>query len=194
MRFPKHTSLGLLLALVTMAGWGCAPRLSPVLPDGITLQPGRFLEAYYRAPDFASDRAVYVLKTFPVELAQEVAADAFQAILQEELTRAWAANGLKVAPQGDVELSGTVQYVDLRGASLRFITGKIYVNLVVSGAVTRGRETLFAFQDRLHVTSPVNPGPAAPKEADLLLHQAARTFAVHLLNELLLYWLPAEGK
>jgi hypothetical protein len=27
-----------------------------------------------------------------------------------------------------------------------------------------------------------------------LLRQAARTFAIHLLNEMLLYWPPAEGK
>jgi len=26
------------------------------------------------------------------------------------------------------------------------------------------------------------------------LRQAARTFAIHLLNEMLLYWPPAEGK
>jgi len=44
------------------------------------------------------------------------------------------------------------------------------------------------------VSSPVNPGPAAPKENELLLRQAARTFAVHLLNELLLYRPLAEGK
>jgi hypothetical protein len=44
------------------------------------------------------------------------------------------------------------------------------------------------------MSSPVNPGPPAPKEDELLLRQAARTFASHLLNEMLLYWPPAEGK
>ena len=37
------------------------------------------------------------------------------------------------------------------------------------------------------MTSPVNPGTPAPKERELLLGQAVRTFAAHLLNELLLY-------
>jgi hypothetical protein len=84
--------------------------------------------------------------------------------------------------------------VALRGAALRFFRGKIDADLVVSGAITRGGDTLFAFQDRFRLSSPVNPGPPAPKEDDLLLRQAAQTFATHLLNELLLYGLPADGK
>ena len=112
----------------------------------------------------------------------------------EELTLAWRANGLKVLPQGDTVVSGVVQYVAVRGRAFRFLTGKIDADLVVSGAITRGGATLFACQDRISLSSPVNPGPPPPKETELLLRLAARTFAVHLLNEMLLYWPPAEGK
>ena len=87
-----------------------------------------------------------------------------------------------------------MQQVEIRGAPLRLLLGKITAQLTVSGAITRGNETLFAFQDRFSLSSPLNPGPPAPKERELLLHQAARTLAAHLLNELLLYWPEAEGK
>ncbi len=82
----------------------------------------------------------------------------------------------------------------IQGRTLRFIRGKIDAALVVSASITRGGDTLFACQDRISMSSPVNPGPPAPKEDELLLRQAARTFAIHLLNEMLLYWPPAEGK
>jgi hypothetical protein len=166
----------------------------PALPPGIVLTPGCYLTAFYRDPAFQAGRTAYIIQPFTVEQASGVAADTLQSLLQEELSRAWQANGLKLAPQGETAVAGTVQYADLRGSSLRWLTGKISTNLVVSGAITRDGATVFAFQDRLHLTSPINPGPPAPKEAELLLRAAARTFAVHLLNELLLYGLPAEGK
>jgi hypothetical protein len=87
-----------------------------------------------------------------------------------------------------------VQFVAIRGAAWRVLRGRIDADLVVSGAITRGNDTLFACQDRISLSSPVNPGPPAPKEDELLIRQAARTFAIHLLNEMLLYWPPAEGK
>jgi hypothetical protein len=186
-------SLGLGLALALIWSVGCAPRLAPLAPPGLTMQPGRYLTAFYRAPDFDPGRVTYTLEPFTVGQAQAVSPETFQAMLQEELTRAWQANGLKTSPRGEVVLSGTIQYVALRGTSIRFITGKICTDLVVSGALARGDETLFAFQDRIHLTSPVKPGPPAPKEAELLLRDTARTLAMHLLNELLLYGLPAAG-
>jgi hypothetical protein len=91
-------------------------------------------------------------------------------------------------------VSGVIQFVAVRGGLIRFLRGKIDANLVVSGAIIRQGGTLFAFQDRISLSSPVNPGPPAPKEDELLLRQAARIFAVHLLNELLLYWPTAEDK
>jgi len=188
------TSLGLWLALAMAGVAACVPRLMPAVPPGIVLTPGCYLTAFYRDPAFEAGRTAFVIQPFTVEQASGVAAETLQSILQEELSRAWQANGLKLAPQGETAVAGTVQYVDLRGTSLRFLTGKISTNLVVSGAITRGGATVFAFQDRLHLVSPIKPGPPAPKEAELLLRAAARTFAVHLLNELLLYGLPAEGK
>jgi len=188
------TSLGLVPALCLICLWGCAPRLAPAVPAGVALSPGRYLTAFYRAPDFTPARATYVLKPFPVETAQGFPADAFQDLFMQELTEAWQANGLKTSPQGETFLAGVVQYVALRGTAWRFITGKIEADLVVSGAISRGDDILFAFQDRFSLASPVKPGPPPPKETELLLRQAARTFAGHLLNELLLYWPPAEGK
>src|SRR3974377_732470 len=64
MVFIKHTSLGLLLALLLLPHVGCAPRLSPAVPAGIALQPGRYLTAYYRAPDFAPANETYSLEPF----------------------------------------------------------------------------------------------------------------------------------
>jgi hypothetical protein len=190
----RCTSLGPVLALCLVCLWGCVHRLPPAVPPGVTLQPGRYLTAYYRAPDFQPAQATYILTPFTVETAQGFPADTFQSLFMQELTQAWQANGLRISPQGDTDLNGVIQSVAIRGRVLRFITGKIDASLVVSASLTRGDKTLFACQDQISMSSPVNPGPPAPKEDELLLRHAARTFAVHLLNELLLYWPPAEGK
>ena len=195
MWMKKCTCLGLVLALYLVCLWSCAPpRLAPATPAGVTLAPGRFLTAYYRAPDFNPSQADYVLEPFSVETVQGFPGDTFQSLFMQELTQAWRANGLKRSPQGKSVLTGVVQRVALRGAVFRFIRGKIDAELVVSASITRGDETLFACQDRISVSSPVNPGPPAPKEDELLLRLAARTFAGHLLDEMLLYWPAAEGK
>ena len=194
MWMKKFTSLGLVLALCLVCLWGCAPRLAPATPPGVVLQPGRYLTAYYRAPDFAPAQGIYDLTPFPVETVQGFPADAFQELFMQELTQAWRANGLKLSPQGENVLTGVVQSVAIRGAAFRFIRGKIDADLVVSAAITRGGDTLFACQDLIRLSSPVNPGSPAPKEDELLLRLAARTFAVHLLNEMLLYWPAPEGK
>jgi hypothetical protein len=194
MGMGKCTFLGLVLALSLACLWGCAPRLAPATPGGVALQPGRYLTAYYRAPDFSPAIATYVLTPFAVETAQGIEAETFRGFFMQELTQAWIANGLKPSVQGDTILNGVVQSVAVRGGLFRFLRGKIDATLVVSAAITRGGDTLFACQDRISLSSPVNPGPPAPKEAELLLRQVARTFAVHLLNEMLLYWPPAEGK
>ena len=186
--------MGLVLALCLVCLWGCVPKLSPAVPADITLQPGRYLTAYYRAPDFNPAQAMYALKPFPVETIHGFPADTFQTLFMQELTQAWQANGLRIVPQADTVLSGVVQYVAIRGTAIRIIRGRIDADLIVSGVITRGDNTLFACQDRISLSSPVNPGPAAPKENELLLRMAARTFADHLLNEMLLYWPPAEGK
>ena len=194
MWIKRCTSWGLMAVLTMMLIWGCAPRMTPTLIGDVALQPGRYVTASYRAPDFAANRTAYALEPFTVPAAPGADPEAFQAQLQAELSRAFQANGLKINPGSDTVLSGTVPLLAIRGTSLRFIFGKIKAELTVEGRVTRGAETLFAFQDRISLTSPLNPGPPAPKEKELLLNQAARTFASHLLNELLLYWPAEEGK
>lgn len=194
MRFTKQIALKLFLALLMVVVGGCASRPLPPV-SGVTLKPGRFLTGFYSAPGFIPERLTYDLEPFPVEQARGVNPAEFQALLQTELAQAWEANGLKVkGPQGDYRVSGVVQQVRLKGTRLRFFTGRIAAELSVSGAITREGRTVFAFADRVAVTSPVNPGPPAPKEQELLLRQAARTFVNHLLTELLLHGDPgAEG-
>ena len=186
MPIKLRTSFSLVLALAMVCLWGCVTRPAPTLPAGIALQPGRYLTSSYRAPDFDPGQTAYNLEPFTVESSQGVAPEAFQSQFQEELVRAMQANGLKLDPASATTMRGTVQQVEVRGAAFRFITGQITAYLTVQGVISRGDETLFAFQERLRLPSPVKPGPAAPKEQELLLNQAARTFAVHLMNELLL--------
>jgi hypothetical protein len=195
MSMRRYTSLGLVLALCLFCLWGCCGhRPPPAVPPGAALQPGRYLTAYYHAPDFHPGQTTYILTPFTVETAQGFPADTFQTLFMQELTQAWQANGLTISPQGNTDVGGVIQSVAICGRALRFIRGKIDASLVVSASITRGNDTLFACQDRISLSSPVNPGPPAPKEDELLLRHAARIFAVHLLNELLLYWPPAEGK
>ena len=195
MWFTKQIALRLCLALL-MFGGGCVPRPLPPV-SGVTLQPGRFLAGYYIAPDFAPDQVTYNLEPFTVEQARVADPDNFQALLQTELSQAWEANGLKVkGPQGACRVSGAVGLVALKGTHFRFLTGSISARLEVSGVITQEGKTVFAFSDRVDFTSPVNPGPPAPKEREILLRQAARAFVNHLLTELLLHGSPgleAEG-
>jgi hypothetical protein len=149
--------------------------------------------ASYRAPGWTADRTSFALSPFLVQAAQGVAPETFQALLQEEISRAMQANGLKIDPHSDTVLRGTVSRLEVRGGSLRFITGSITAAFTVEGQVSRGAEILFAFQDRIKLNSPVNPGAPAPKELELLLTQAARTCAAHLLNELLLTGAPPKA-
>jgi hypothetical protein len=195
MWFTKQVALGLFLALL-MVGGGCVPRPLPPV-SGVTLEPGRFLAGFYFAPDFVPDRVTYDLEPFPVEQAREVDPGYFQALLQEEMARAWEANGLKVqGSKGACRVSGAVHAVRVKGTHLRFLRGKISADLEVSGVISKEGHTVFAFSHRVQVTSPVNPGPPAPREQEMLLRQAARAFVNHLLTELLLYGPPgpeAEG-
>jgi hypothetical protein len=186
--------LGLVCALSLVWFWGCAHWPAPSPPHGIVLKPGRYITSYYRAPDFAATRTIYALGELTVSAAHGVDPVAFQAQLQATLSQAFRANGLKLDPHSETILRGTVQRIDVRGESLRFLTGTITAYLTVEGNISQGDKILFAFQDRIKVFSPLNPGPPAPKEKELLLTQTARTFAAHLLNELLLYRPEAEGK
>jgi hypothetical protein len=188
----RRLSLGLLV-LAILTGGGCRGRALPVVIAGVTLQPGYYLKEYYCAPDFKPDQVTYALTPFTVARAAGIPPETFQSMLAADLARAFGANGLKVAPEGDCRLTGTVAEVQIKGTRFRFLAGQISAELTVSGSIIRGEQTLFAFRDRVQVASPINPGPQARREVELLLQQAAREFSSHLMDELLLHGAAAEG-
>ncbi len=193
MRLQGYLALTLILAL--LLGPACGPRRL-ASPGGVSLKPGDYLEASYRAPDFDPEQVSFVLEPFTLDRTQGVAPDTFQTLLQRELAKALADNGLSTTPseeQPPCRLTGTVEKIQVRGSSLRWLIGKISGDLRVSGTISRGEEVLFAFQDRIHLVSPLNPGRAPPKETELLLQQLVHIFATHLMNELLLQGVAPEG-
>lgn len=180
-----------LIALIPMffcATCGCGAKLLPAAPAGLTWQPGRYVKDSYFAPGFKPGEATYLLTPFRVTAAGGDNAAMFLKLFQEELAQAWEAQGLKVSPQDTTcRLEGTIQCLSVRGSRLRRITGRLHAVLTISGAITQGDQVLFAFQDRVAVSSPLAPGPPAPKEKELLLRQLARETVHHILNELLLH-------
>jgi hypothetical protein len=194
----NYGALACCLALAVLAGVGCVPprSFSPP-PAGVVMQPGSYLTEYYVAPEFDPTQGACHLGPFTVEQTHGVAPDVFLPIFQAELTRAWEANGLKTAaqaPESGCALTGVLNLVSIRGESLRFLQGSISGQLMVSGTITRAGRVVFAFRDRISEDSPVNPGPQAPKEKELLLRQICRSFAHRLLDELLLHGLTPEGR
>ena len=180
------------LALVLLGG--CAAYRLPPPPAGVSLRPGKFVQEYYIAPDFAPAQVSYTLGPFTVEHSQGVTTEDFAPLFQAELAQAWEANGLKIADKKpDCRLTVTVHRITVSSGRLRFLRGKTSASLAASGNISRNSRILFAFRDRLSLASPVNPGPPAPKETELLLKQLSRELAHHLLNELLLHGLIADA-
>lgn len=168
---------------------GCASRLPPP-PPGVRFVPGKYVQDYFFAPGFAPDKVSYALGPFKVEHSRGVTPEKFLPIFQAELARAWKANGLNVAgKKADCQVTATIHQVRVQGGGLRFLRGKISALLVISGTVTKDGQILFAFRDRLSLESPVNPGPPAPTEQELLLKKLSRDLAQRLLTELLLHGL-----
>ncbi len=193
MRFQAYTVLGGGLAVMLLAG--CAASRLPLPPVGVSLQPGKFVQEYYLAPGFAPEQPTYALGPFTVENSRGVGPGNFIPLLQEELTRAWKANGLKLAgKQPACRLAVTIHRISISGRGWRFIKGRISASLTASGVITCRGRIVFAFVDRLSLSSPVNPGPPAPGETELLLRSLSRELAHHLLNELLLHRLTAEAR
>ena len=187
MWITKQIVLGLCQALL-MVNSGCRSGPPPSPEAGVTLQPGRYLEGFYFTPGFVPEEAAFAMEPFALEEVSGLDRHAFQEALQTGMARAFAANGLKLKPgPGACRVSGTVRRVAVQGAVLRAFLGKMSLHLEISGVITREGQTLFAFSDRLKVTSPLNPGPAAPKERELLAQQALRAFFHHLLTEMLSY-------
>ena len=141
------------------------------------------------------DVVSYTFGTFTVAAANQAPAEAFLKIFQDELVRAWQAQGLKLGPgENACQLSGTIEGLAVTGARLRWLTGRVHAELAISGAINRGDQVLFAFRDQVHVSSPLAPGPPAPREQELLLRQLARETIYHILNELLLHGNTGESE
>ena len=180
-----------VLAALTVGA--CGPRLMlPAAPAGVPLQPGIYVKESYLAPGFKPEELSYILGDFTVTEASGASPELFLKIFQDELIKSWQAQGLKLGPgEHAATLSGTIQNLAVQGARLRWLTGRLQASLVIAGTITRGNRVLFAFQDALEVSSPMAPGPPAPREQELLLRQLAREAMHHILNELLLKALQA---
>ncbi len=181
--------------LTTMAAVGaCGPRPLPATLAGLTLQPGRYVKESYFAPGFKPGAATYALTPFTATAAGGVSAALFAELFQEELLGAWEDQGLKLSPKGNAyRLDGTIHSLSVRGERFRRVTGRIHAFLTISGTITHDEQVVFAFRDRVAVSSPLAPGPPAPKEKELLLRQLGRETVNHLLNELLLHGDTAES-
>jgi hypothetical protein len=183
--------------LAALSVGACGPRLFPAAPAGLAglpLKPGQYVQESYFAPDFKPDEASYTFGAFPVTEANGAPAEKFLKIFQDELVSAWQAQGLKLGPgENACLLSGTIWHLSVKGARLRWLTGRLFASLSISGEITRGGQVLFAFRDQVEVSSPLSPGPAAPREQELLLRQLARETVHHLLNELLLHGATVSG-
>jgi len=176
---------------------GCGPRLLPAPPAdlaGVPLQPGRYVQESSVAPDFNPEGVSYSLGAFTVAGADRAPVETFSKIFQDELARAWQAQGLKLAPGENACLvTGAIRDLSVTGTRVRWLTGRVHASLAISGAITRGGQVLFAFRDQVSVSSPLAPGPPAPREQELLLRQLARESIHHLLNELLLHGILEES-
>ena len=179
--------------LAVLAVGACGPRLMlPAAPAGVPLQPGIYVRESYLAPGFKPDEISYTLGDFTVTETNGASPGLFLKIFQDELIRNWQAQGLKLGPGENAgTLSGVIQNLAVQGTRLRWLTGRLHASLIISGTITRGDQVLFAFQDVVEVSSPLAPGPPAPREQDLLLRQLAREAIHRLLNELMLTALPA---
>jgi len=185
-----------VLATLAVLG-GCGPRRLPAAPAdlaGLPFQPGQYVQESYFAPNFKPDEVSYRFDPFTVAPDSDAPVEAFLETFQDELVRAWVAQGLKVE-QGNNAclLTGNIQRLSIKGGRLRWLTGRIHASLAISGALTQGEQVLFAFRDQVNVSSPLAPGRAAPREQELLLRQLARETIYHLLNELLLHGATGES-
>lgn len=149
--------------------------------------PGRYLTLYYSSPDFKPAQLSYRLEVFPLEQVQGLDPSLAARLFQEELATAMANNGLELkAVQASCTLSGAVSRLYLRGPTLRFLTGKSHATLSVAGVIRRGPEIVFAFQDLVNLTLPINPRHPSTLEGELIARQLVHRFISNLLNEMLL--------
>ena len=89
-------------------------------------------------------------------------------------------------PTPTLILSGVVDRLVVASPTWRFFSGRGHADLRVLGEIRRGQEVVFAFQDEVTITPPVNPKHRPPLESDLIARLVIRHFTANLLNELLL--------
>ena len=168
-------------------GAGCTPVWHTPILQGLPLTPGRYLTAYYQSPDFKPVPASYRLKDFSFEQVTGVDKSLAERFFREELLTALENNGLPLkAQEADYTLAGQVSQLHLRGPVLRYLSGKSQATLKVAGVISRGPEVVYAFQDQVQVTWPINPRHPTSMESELMVRQVMRRFASDLLNEMLL--------
>lgn len=174
-----------LAALLAVAA--CAPGpLAPPAP-GLSLKSGRYVLESYVAPGVNPGELACALLPFTWAAPPGHRDKAFLKLYQEELARAWQAQGLKVGPpESPCHLSGTIHELSVWGGRFRRFTGRLHARVVLSGTLRQGDQVLFAFRDEVRASSPVAPGPGAPGEEELLLKFLAREAVTRFLNELLL--------
>jgi len=166
---------------------GCAPAWQPTGLGGIALQPGRYLQKYYRSPELDPAAAVFQVEAFPVERVAGLSQEEARHMFNEELLRAMTANGLKVSREKpQLVLNGVVDRFSVASPTWRFLSGKGRADLRVVGEIRRDQEVVFAFQDEVAIAPAVNPRHRPVLESDLIARQAVRRFAMNFLNELLL--------
>jgi hypothetical protein len=176
------------------SGLGCAPAWHPQMLQGLPLVPGRYLTLYYGSPDFKPAQLSYRLEVFPLEQVQGLDPSLAARWFQEELAGALTDNGLALKVEdAQCTLSGTVSRFYLRGPTFRFLSGKSHASLQVAGVLRQGPEIVFAFQDQVQITLPINPRHQTDLESELMARRVIRGFANNLLNEMLLPPLAAQA-
>ncbi len=104
---------------------GCTPAWQPTGFGGLALQPGRYLQQYYRNPDLHPAAAVYQVEAFPVEQVTGLSAEQARVLFNEELLKAMAANGLQVSGEKpQLVLSGVVHRFSVASPTWRFLSGR----------------------------------------------------------------------
>jgi hypothetical protein len=166
---------------------GCAPAWHPGGFEGLALQPGRFLQKYYRSPHLDPTAGEYQVEAFPVEQVRGLGQEQARALFQEELLKALAANGLKVGQEKSrFILGGKVDRLQVASPSWRLLSGRAQAELRVAGEIRQGQEVVFAFQDQVAINPPVTPRHRPTLESDLIARLVMRQFVANLMNELLL--------
>jgi len=176
-----------LFAWGVMLWCGCAPAWHPGGLGGQALQPGRYLESYFRSPNLTPTGGEYQVEAFLMEQVVGLGQEQAGTLFNEELLKGLAANGLKVGREKPLFfLSGRVDRLRVSSPIWRFLSGRAQADLRVEGEIRQGQEVVFAFTDEVAINPPVNPRHRPTLEPELIARLVVRRFVSNLMNELLL--------